>query len=1101
MSLNTKGIMAAVVVLTMVLGFVAVGTYSDDSEATATHTVSTKAEFDIAFDDYGAGDTIKLGADIDLNTNGYNVTKTLTLDLNGHKIDSKSTDQDHRTFKVTGEANFSVIDSSASKSGSINAVGTASGSSQSGAYGTIKFDSKGKLTISDVKLTNAPDTGGSRTWGLNVKMIQGTGVFTNVTIESSYGGCVEVSSPDLDGVSSATLVLNNCTFNQENLDTVSKWISSAVCVSGKAVIIVNGGSYSAACSPIYVYSSGGTITINDGTFTAGEHMAVAETDHSTYDTATSTIIFNGGKFAGTASDSYFKVKDAQYDKIEITKGIFSDLSCNNYLKSPASGDVTVKLEKNQTLTTTLNVSENLTIDLNGHSITGSNIRAIHVMENTLILTGSGTVTCSGSMSDSSSVIRVGDTTGTSAGLEIGKNVTVTTTLSYTVTIFGAETNGQTLTVKGTVSLTGTDAAAISGNGSSNLKETTITIEDGAKVTATSGSAIYHPQAGTLNIAGTVSGPSGLEIKAGGCNVNLLDTAIITATSSTTTHVKNGNGNSTTGYSIAVVENSGYKGNPTLNLSKGTLVGPVALVADDVVTDKKGSITISGGTVKGTISLVNTSETGGTPPAGSITITGGTFSEDPTQFVPEGYIVVQDGEGNYIVGTAVTVTFDSNGGSAVESQTVIFGQKIMKPSDPTKDGYVFKGWYNEGLTEAYDFDTKVIEDITLYAKWEETTKPLHTVTFMDGTDVFYSTQVEDGKMVPKPTEPTKDNYRFSGWYADVTLSAKFDFTTKIVEDTPLYAGGVQLCYVSIPAGVDGIFTTTNSGVNLIDLSTTTQFTFTVTAAYGYELEVYANDEQLTPSGDEYIVTDLSKNVDILICNSKGTEEVQAIETVVENDDGTVTESSAVATVDTATDRIDVKETSVVKDGETTKSSSTTTATIAGSTASISIVTTDAETATISAVVAEAVSITGSPVSVNVVVETPKVVIPKGLLTSKLVTDLTVNLNTGSSNQATITIPVGAIAAEDIADSFALSVTASSATPSSSDIRGSYAIDAFDLGLTGTNTTVFDKPVTVSYDVTLPSDAKNVRVYCIDEGRFYDATYSNGTVVFTIPHFSA
>ena len=63
----------------------------------------------------------------------------------------------------------------------------------------------------------------------------------------------------------------------------------------------------------------------------------------------------------------------------------------------------------------------------------------------------------------------------------------------------------------------------------------------------------------------------------------------------------------------------------------------------------------------------------------------------------------------------TVTFDSNGGSTVEAATVKDGEKVTKPTDPTKEGYVFKGWFN-GETE-YDFESAVTTNITLVAKWE------------------------------------------------------------------------------------------------------------------------------------------------------------------------------------------------------------------------------------------------------------------------------------------------------------------------------------------------------------------------------------------------
>ncbi|MCC8066521.1 MAG: InlB B-repeat-containing protein, partial [Clostridiales bacterium] len=73
-------------------------------------------------------------------------------------------------------------------------------------------------------------------------------------------------------------------------------------------------------------------------------------------------------------------------------------------------------------------------------------------------------------------------------------------------------------------------------------------------------------------------------------------------------------------------------------------------------------------------------------------------------------------------TEYTVTFNSNGGSEVESQTVKEGETAKEPTEPTLDGYTFAGWYSDAeLTTAYDFSTSVSSDVTLYAKWEEEAK--------------------------------------------------------------------------------------------------------------------------------------------------------------------------------------------------------------------------------------------------------------------------------------------------------------------------------------------------------------------------------------------
>ena len=67
----------------------------------------------------------------------------------------------------------------------------------------------------------------------------------------------------------------------------------------------------------------------------------------------------------------------------------------------------------------------------------------------------------------------------------------------------------------------------------------------------------------------------------------------------------------------------------------------------------------------------------------------------------------------------TVTFNSNGGSAVSSITQDEGTSITKPTDPTKDGYTFVAWYvDQALTTSYVFGTTLTADITLYARWDE-----------------------------------------------------------------------------------------------------------------------------------------------------------------------------------------------------------------------------------------------------------------------------------------------------------------------------------------------------------------------------------------------
>ena len=123
------------------------------------------------------------------------------------------------------------------------------------------------------------------------------------------------------------------------------------------------------------------------------------------------------------------------------------------------------------------------------------------------------------------------------------------------------------------------------------------------------------------------------------------------------------------------------------------------------------------------------------------------------------------------------------------QTVLEGEKAVKPADPTREGYEFAGWFtDEELKNEFDFDTEITANITLYAKWE----PLFKVSLvlnggiakLDGKAVT-ELYVKSGEVLPTLVleKPLND---FAGWFTDEGLTTAFDLETAISQNLTLYA---------------------------------------------------------------------------------------------------------------------------------------------------------------------------------------------------------------------------------------------------------------------------------------------------------------------------
>ena len=110
-----------------------------------------------------------------------------------------------------------------------------------------------------------------------------------------------------------------------------------------------------------------------------------------------------------------------------------------------------------------------------------------------------------------------------------------------------------------------------------------------------------------------------------------------------------------------------------------------------------------------------------------------------------------------------VYFNTCGGTMTGPVEVLhkLNTPIAKPSDPTKAGYTFTGWYTDSaLTQAWNFDDWVTGELKLYAGW---TVNQYTITFdtVGGSEIAPITQ-DYGTAITTPADPTREEYTFIGW---------------------------------------------------------------------------------------------------------------------------------------------------------------------------------------------------------------------------------------------------------------------------------------------------------------------------------------------------
>ena len=183
---------------------------------------------------------------------------------------------------------------------------------------------------------------------------------------------------------------------------------------------------------------------------------------------------------------------------------------------------------------------------------------------------------------------------------------------------------------------------------------------------------------------------------------------------------------------------------------------------------------------------------------------------------KGFEVQLPGEDTSLGGEPTcTVTFAYNYGNkgTYETAEVNVGETVDKPSNPSRSGYSFAGWYTKAMGgEKFDFEEAVAEDMTLYAHWNiissggSTLDPepnpddmVHTVSFdTNCNNVIASPEsqtIRHGEYAVVPSIATRNGYQFAGWFLnkdETDWTNVFSFgETPIVDDITLYAIWVDI----------------------------------------------------------------------------------------------------------------------------------------------------------------------------------------------------------------------------------------------------------------------------------------------------------------------
>lgn len=704
--------------------------------------------------------TVKLLADTKENVTIS--TSYVTFDLNGHTLNG-STGQRKPALTINN-ARVTVQDSSEAQTGTLMREDTAANSGISSHYVIDVQGKNGFLLFNSGTVKN--DSGAGGTKGASLVRIGDDSVKAWPTMTIA-GGTFTQNNFIAIKVDCGTLHVKGGTINSANSYAIENWKNATI--KDNAAINGNVSSWTYGGRGSNLQIQGGTVNGNieavtyDGAEGKAARVAITggtvngtlntidySTGTTTDDSSKAAIEVTAGTFS--SDPSRYLIEDSTATKnadgtYGVAKAYLAQVGETSYYTmdeafhaAVASGETLTLLRDYTTASSQNSGSKSFTIDLAGHTWTctgkDANSAAFEInYPNATLTVKNGKVVSSQLIGLIPSAMG-GTITYDNSSLTF-ENVEATTSAAS-----GIETNGN------------------NANDAVTLRNSTLNVPNGY--------GIYFPSSGTLTIDNsTINAKTmGVQVCSGSLNVNPGSTITVSGDSVAKTE---NDGAIQDGAAISIVNRPGYKGLDKVAITGGTFTAKgdnAALKAyswdsstkqESPFDDADNKVTVSGGEFNGNLDL------------GDIKVSGGKYTDkEVAKHLKHGFAVLFS-DGKYAVGNEkavkddatysvtnadgtvvyftdaqsaneyakepgaqapkvlkVTVTFDSNQGTAVDSQLVAVGDKVAKPADPAKEGYTFTGWFtDEDCTKAYDFDAAVDgaePELTLYAGWKAATQP-------------------------------------------------------------------------------------------------------------------------------------------------------------------------------------------------------------------------------------------------------------------------------------------------------------------------------------------------------------------------------------------